>query len=365
MTPNKVESTMAPLDEVIAGARDELEWNERDAANEVFPDNVRAYKARNAARLRTILAALESQSRQSGVEAELADRLAPCPFCAGQPTIKDTATDSAGNDADYYFHCDKCNLTGGLFSTPESAALAWNTRHPALRTLPSPAAVRVEPVGDDGEAPLNCTCHPSDFPPKPCPRKHTLSECRAAAGQLTDEQVYDIWISVWDGKYSNERYPTGSHVVRAILEAAGQSSRPAEQGVPVAWISFADQEPPQSAALDDPSVTTPDRVLVTNNINARDRMGRMSHLWLASPHKTDSADSFTGWVAYDEADRCIQNLTHWLPVFKNPIAIPADPGANGLDDHPAPGQAGNTGDLSRSSLVEPVPGDQSGVGGAS
>lgn len=27
-----------------------------------------------------------------------------------------------------------------------------------------------------------CTCHPDDNPPKPCPRKFALNECRAAAG---------------------------------------------------------------------------------------------------------------------------------------------------------------------------------------
>lgn len=30
-----------------------------------------------------------------------------------------------------------------------------------------------------------CTCHPDDNPPKPCPRKFALSECRAAAGVKT------------------------------------------------------------------------------------------------------------------------------------------------------------------------------------
>jgi hypothetical protein len=26
-----------------------------------------------------------------------------------------------------------------------------------------------------------CTCHPDDNPPRPCPRKYALTECRAAA----------------------------------------------------------------------------------------------------------------------------------------------------------------------------------------
>lgn len=26
-----------------------------------------------------------------------------------------------------------------------------------------------------------CTCHPDDNPPRPCPQRYALSECRAAA----------------------------------------------------------------------------------------------------------------------------------------------------------------------------------------
>lgn len=29
--------------------------------------------------------------------------------------------------------------------------------------------------------PRTCTCHPSDCPPVPCPRKYALTECRIAA----------------------------------------------------------------------------------------------------------------------------------------------------------------------------------------
>lgn len=28
--------------------------------------------------------------------------------------------------------------------------------------------------------PLGCTCHPDDNPPRPCPKKFALSECRLA-----------------------------------------------------------------------------------------------------------------------------------------------------------------------------------------
>lgn len=85
------------------------------------------------------------------------------------------------------------------------------------------------------------------------------------------------------------------------------------------WIAFADRFPPQDAALDDPSVTTTRKVLVTNNLTARDRMGRMSHVWLAFP--VGAVDDHDGVVAYDDGDRKIRNLTHWLD------AIPRDAGS--------------------------------------
>lgn len=39
-----------------------------------------------------------------------------------------------------------------------------------------------ELVADSKEKP--CTCHPDDNPPRPCPRKYALSECRRAHEEL-------------------------------------------------------------------------------------------------------------------------------------------------------------------------------------
>jgi len=35
------------------------------------------------------------------------------------------------------------------------------------------------------QAGRECTCHPDDNPPRPCPQKFALSECRAAAGLVS------------------------------------------------------------------------------------------------------------------------------------------------------------------------------------
>jgi hypothetical protein len=37
-------------------------------------------------------------------------------------------------------------------------------------------------AGATGTDTRTCTCHPDDNPPRPCPRKFALSECRAADG---------------------------------------------------------------------------------------------------------------------------------------------------------------------------------------
>ncbi|GKS85825.1 hypothetical protein AVMA1855_16755 [Acidovorax sp. SUPP1855] len=83
------------------------------------------------------------------------------------------------------------------------------------------------------------------------------------------------------------------------------------------WVSFRDQKPPFAAALDDPKVKTVSRVLVTNNIKARDRMGRMSHVWFSTPIQYGKE-----WVALDEAGRQIEFLTHWFDPFADATAAP-------------------------------------------
>lgn len=47
----------------------------------------------------------------------------------------------------------------------------------AIRALPSEPA---EDSGDTGHG-RPCTCHPDDNPPRPCPKKYALTDCRAAA----------------------------------------------------------------------------------------------------------------------------------------------------------------------------------------
>ncbi|HGF4015187.1 hypothetical protein [Burkholderia cenocepacia] len=71
------------------------------------------------------------------------------------------------------------------------------------------------------------------------------------------------------------------------------------------WIAFDDALPPlQDNGRGD---TLRRKVIVTNNISARDAFGDPSHVWLGRPH--NSADE--GWRVYDGG----RFLTHWMDPF--------------------------------------------------
>ena len=55
----------------------------------------------------------------------------------------------------------------------------------------------------------SCTCHPDDNPPKPCPRKYALSECRKAALEQPEQEPV-----AWRYKYSDGfwRFSNGARV---------------------------------------------------------------------------------------------------------------------------------------------------------
>lgn len=58
----------------------------------------------------------------------------------------------------------------------------------------------------------------------------------------------------------------------------------------------------------------PRRVLVTNNINARDAQGGMSHVWLGSIIKSSEPKIYGKFVTFDEADRKIFDITHYCEI---------------------------------------------------
>lgn len=75
--------------------------------------------------------------------------------------------------------------------------------------------------------------------------------------------------------------------------AAQKRHRPSNQ-----WVSLAERQPPKDCA----------RLLVTNNITARDAYDHFCHLWLVHMvHKQDDGS----FAAFDDHDRKIHGLTHW------------------------------------------------------
>lgn len=86
------------------------------------------------------------------------------------------------------------------------------------------------------------------------------------------------------------------------------------------WVAFADREPPEDRAVNglNPNAMITRTVLVTNNLHATCATGCMSHLWFAMPIKSRTPARTGQWVAFDEGDLLIQNLTHWLDPFELP-----------------------------------------------
>lgn len=80
------------------------------------------------------------------------------------------------------------------------------------------------------------------------------------------------------------------------------------------WVAFSERWPEKVCASDNPEIKCFPKVLVTNNLAARDRMGQMSHIWLAVPFEASNPHLTGAVVAFDEGDRRIENLTHWLDL---------------------------------------------------
>ena len=68
---------------------------------------------------------------------------------------------------------------------------------------------------------------------------------------------------------------------------------------PSEFISFNDKKPDKNKWI-----------IVTNNIDAKNAHGEMSHVWLTIFWALSEVNDF-GIVTFDEMDRKIVNLTHW------------------------------------------------------
>lgn len=69
----------------------------------------------------------------------------------------------------------------------------------------------------------HCTCHPDDNPPRPCPKKYALNECRRAAGETTPrislpDLLFDGY-AVMDGMTEQAKRRTSWENVSDVLDA--------------------------------------------------------------------------------------------------------------------------------------------------
>lgn len=69
------------------------------------------------------------------------------------------------------------------------------------------------------------------------------------------------------------------------------------------WIDVRESPPPKGK-----------RALVTNIADATDASGQMSHLWITRPMLSTEFNTQGLWVGFDEADRKIIGITHWMPI---------------------------------------------------
>ena len=98
---------------------------------------------------------------------------------AAKPMLQNFAGDSPDNERIYNLVCD------AIECVPDQSDAG---RDVAIEDLASRFhAAGIEPWAIDAlralksAAPAECTCHPDDNPPRPCPQKYALSDCRSAA----------------------------------------------------------------------------------------------------------------------------------------------------------------------------------------
>jgi len=177
------------------------------------------------------------------------NELLPCPFCGD---TADLAEDTDRPGVPWTVFCESCDASTGNYEESAEAVTHWN-RRAALAAQPGAAGdvvmvdraalhMVVNALRRDAEegryvrgemadmllaaAPTEakpahraCTCHPDDNPPKPCPQKFALSECRAVAQQ--DDETQAVLI---EGVEYTVPMPVAAEMLRLHLEA-----KPAQQ----------------------------------------------------------------------------------------------------------------------------------------
>jgi len=76
----------------------------------------------------------------------------------------------------------------------------------------------------------------------------------------------------------------------------------------------------------DPDNLPKRKMLLTNNLKARDAFGQMSHVWIGTPFKADNPERDGAIVTFDEDMVRVSNLTH-----AHELPLPPPPAASSQD----------------------------------
>lgn len=129
-------------------------------------------------------------------------------------------------------------------------------------------------------------------------------------GPVACVMLVNIQLTSWaDGPEKAEAYAEGfNNALKlyrgALLQVAiDRASEGQAQTSAATWISVKDQVPKDFSGF----------LLVTNNIEARDAFGNMSHVWLAGSLHAQSDSSYLAF-AHPTIGTRVENITHWKPA---------------------------------------------------
>ena len=138
------------------------------------------------------------------------------------------------------------------------------------------------------------------------------------------------WSTVWLAWYGETGETLGPNLVAAMLRGEEPATAPGEA---TGWIAFSERMPEPRYNPENPGPTH-GYILVTNNLEARDRWGKMSHVWLVAmvhTHETDNVFNGNVLAVAGEitalahpGDMRVRGLTHWRPAVPEEWVCEAD-----------------------------------------
>ncbi len=152
-----------------------------------------------------------------------------------------------------------------------------------------------------------------------------LASARSALGSTFQgykggDYTMSEWATVWLANYGETGETLGPILLDSMLKGA-----PQEKEVAGGWIAFAERMPEPRYDRKHPDQPTHGMILVTNNLEARNRWDKASHVWLTSMvYVHDRAEVVDGLTLAEDGEitayhePCgggpVRGLTHWRPA---------------------------------------------------